>query len=478
MPRVKIDRHAMAEQDAAVRVGNFQEVPFGYNAEQAMAEASRCLQCKTPTCMDGCPVEVDIRSFLLAVEAGNFADAIGIIKATNGLPAVCGRVCPQETQCEEQCLLGKKKRPVAIGNLERFLADWEREQKGTNGGAKPVPVARNGHRVAIVGSGPAGLTCAADLARMGYDVTIFEAFHKAGGVLIYGIPEFRLPKSIVQAEVDYVASLGVEFRYNHVIGKLDTVDELLEQGFSAVFVGTGAGLPYFMGLPGENAIGIYSANEYLTRSNLMRAYDFPNADTPVLRGDRVAVIGGGNVAMDAARTALRLGSREVSLVYRRSREEMPARNEEIHHAEQEGVRFEYLCAPTRFESDDHGWVRGMTCVRMQLGEPDDSGRRRPVTIEGSEFFLPADVIVVAIGNGPNPLIAQTTADIATTKRGTIRADKFGRTSKKGVYAGGDIVLGAATVILAMGAGKTAARTIDRDLRGIADPVEEEAGATA
>jgi glutamate synthase (NADPH/NADH) small chain len=469
MPRAKVERQIMAEQPPLERIGNFKEVPFGYTLEQARAEASRCLICKKSECMKGCPVEVNIPGFLAKIEEGDLAGAIRIVKETNGLPAICGRVCPQETQCEAECLLGKKKRPVGIGNLERFVADYEREQLGYS---IPEMAPKNGRKVAVVGSGPAGLTCAADLCRMGYGVSIFEAFHKPGGVLAYGIPEFRLPKEIVRQEVEYVKSLGAEVHYNHVIGKLDTIDELFEQGYSAVFVGTGAGLPSFLGLPGENAIGIYSANEYLTRTNLMKAFAFPNFDTPIIRGKRVAVLGGGNVAMDSARTALRLGALESNLVYRRSRQEMPARAEEAHHAEDEGVRFHYLTNPTRFHSDERGWVKGMDCIKMELGEPDASGRRRPIPLEGSEFFMAADVIVVAIGNGPNPLIPQTTPDIAVSKRGTIIADKFGRCSKKGVYAGGDIVLGAATVILAMGAGKTAAKTIDRDIRGIPDPVEE------
>ncbi len=470
MPKVKIDRHYMKEQPPTERVRNFNEVPYGFTPEQAMAEASRCLQCKKPLCMNGCPVEVNIPAFLAKVEEGDFKAAIGIIKNTNGLPAICGRVCPQESQCEAKCVLGKKGKPVAIGNLERFLADWERENIGYT---LPEMGPKNGYRIAIVGAGPAGLTCAADLSMLGYEVTVFEAFHKAGGVLVYGIPEFRLPKGIVQKEVDYVSSLGVDIQYNYVVGKLDTVDELLEQGFSAVFVGTGAGLPNFMGLPGENSIGVYSANEYLTRSNLMKAYEFPKSRTPVILGKNVAVLGGGNVAMDSARTAIRLGADQVNLVYRRSRVEMPARAEEVHHAEEEGLNFNLLCNPLSFTADERGWVTGMNCIRMELGEPDASGRRRPVPIEGSEFFIEADVVVVAIGNGPNPLIPKTTKDIDTSKWGTIVADEFARTSKKGVYAGGDIVSGAATVILAMGAGKMAARTIDRDIRGIPDPVPEE-----
>jgi len=357
---------------------------------------------------------------------------------------------------------------VAIGNLERFCADYEREKLGYS---KPKMAASTGKKIAVIGSGPAGLTCAADLCRMGYSVTVFEALHKPGGVLAYGIPEFRLPKAIVNKEVDYVKSLGAEVNFNYVVGKLDTVDELLAQGYSAVFVGTGAGLPFFMGLPGENLIGVYSANEYLTRTNLMRAFDFPNSDTPIIRGKKVAVLGGGNVAMDSARTALRLGADVSNLVYRRGRHEMPARAEEVHHAEDEGVTFNFLTAPTEFVGDDKGWVKGMNCLRMGLGEPDASGRRRPVPLDGSEFFMEADIVVVAIGNGPNPLIPQTQPDIQLSRRGTIVADKFARTSKKGVYAGGDIVLGAATVILAMGAGKTAAKTIDRDLRGVPDPTE-------
>ena len=450
-------RQKMPEQAPEERVRNFDEVPFGYSPGAAQLEASRCLQCKKAPCQQGCPVEVKIRDFIRLIRDGDFAGAGRLIQEDNALPAVCGRVCPQETQCEQYCVLGKKGDPVAIGRLERFAADYQRRH-GTAGKPDVAPPA--GKRVAVVGSGPAGLTCAGDLAKMGHDVTIFEAFHKSGGVLVYGIPEFRLPKAIVQSEVDALKELGVKIELNSVIGKVETVDELLEQGFDAVFIGTGAGLPRFMSIPGENLAGVYSANEYLTRSNLMKAYRWPEYDTPIIRGKRVAVIGGGNVAMDSARTALRLGAEEVLLVYRRSRAEMPAREEEIHHAEQEGIRFELLTNPVELLGDEKGQVRAMRCIRMRLGEPDESGRRRPVPIEGSEFETEVDTFIVAIGNTPNPLIPSTTPDLKVGRHGTIQADPdTGRTSKPRVFAGGDIVTGAATVIEAMGAGKRAARAI-------------------
>jgi glutamate synthase (NADPH/NADH) small chain len=458
MAREKIPRQAMPEQEPEVRSHNFDEVPYGYTPELAQLEASRCIMCKKPKCVEGCPVEIDIPGFIALIKDGQFDAAARKIKETNALPAICGRVCPQEEQCEQVCVLGIKDEPVAIGRLERFAADWERNQGTVEIPDIPPPT---GKRVAIVGSGPAGLVVAGDLALMGHKVTIFEALHKAGGVLVYGIPEFRLPKAIVQSEVDYVKSLGVDLFCDVVIGRAITVDELLEEeGFDAVFLGTGAGLPYFMNIPGENLNGVYSANEYLTRSNLMKAYDFPKSDTPMIESKRVAVLGGGNVAMDSARTALRLGAEEVNIVYRRSRKEMPARIEEIHHAEEEGVVFNLLTNPTRFIGDEEGWVTGMELLKMELGEPDASGRRRPVPIEGSEYIMNVDTVVVAIGNGANPLVPQTTEGLDTNKWGNILAHPVtGMTSKPRVWAGGDIVIGAATVILAMGAGKGAARSI-------------------
>jgi glutamate synthase (NADPH/NADH) small chain len=452
----------MPEQTAGERVKNFLEVPYGYTPELAALEASRCLQCKKPACVAGCPVAVDIPGFIARIVEGDYLGAARVIKSTNSLPAVCGRVCPQEEQCEKVCVLGKKGDPVAVGRLERFASDYEREH---GDGTLPEKAPSTGKKVAVVGSGPAGLTCAGDLVKLGHEVTVFEALHKAGGVLVYGIPEFRLPKAIVQAEVDYLKRLGVKVELNQPVGKSETIDELLAGDFDAVFVGTGAGLPYFLGIDGENCNGVYSANEYLTRSNLMKAYLFPEYETPIIRGRRVAVIGGGNVAMDSARTALRLGAEKVYIVYRRSRKEMPARDEEIHHAEQEGVDFQLLTNPVRVLGDEKGWVRGMECLRMELGEPDDSGRRRPVPIEGSEFGMDLDVVVVAIGNGPNPLIPQTTPGLETSKWGNITADsETGQTSKPGVFAGGDVVTGAATVILAMGAGRRSAGAIDEYLK--------------
>jgi len=450
-------KNPMPAQDPLERARNFNEVALGYDEETAVAEAKRCLQCKKQPCRQGCPVEVDIPAFLQLVAERDFEGAIKKIKEKNALPAVCGRVCPQENQCESYCTLGKKHEPVGIGRVERFCADWELKK-----GVTPPPVeASTGKKVAVIGSGPAGLTCAADLAKKGHKVTVFEALHVAGGVLMYGIPEFRLPKSVVQAEVENLKALGVEIEVNSVVGKATTVDELLEEeGFDAVFIGTGAGLPYFMNIPGENACGVYSANEFLTRTNLMKAYQFPNWDTPIKVGGKVAVIGGGNVAMDAARTALRLGAEESWIVYRRSREELPARAEEVEHAEEEGVKFALLTSPVEIFSDENGWVTSMKCIKYELGEPDASGRRRPVPIEGSEYVMDVDTVVIAIGQGPNPLVPRTTKGLELTKKGNIVADlETGATSKPGVYAGGDVVTGAATVILAMGAGRKAANAI-------------------
>lgn len=450
----KVPRQPMPEQPADERRHNFKEVPYGYSPEIAMLEASRCIHCKKPVCIDGCPVGINIPDFIRAIRDGEFENAAKIIKKDNALPAICGRVCPQEEQCEKECVIGLKGEPVAIGRLERFVADWERENCQITAPELPP---WTGRKVAVVGSGPAGLTVAGELALKGHKVTVFEALHKPGGVLIYGIPEFRLPKDIVMAEVDYVKKLGVEVVYNAVIGKYLTLDELFkEEGFHAIFVATGAGLPYFMNIPGENLIGVYSANEYLTRSNLMKAYDFPNSDTPIAMSKNVAVIGGGNVAMDAARTALRLGAENVYLVYRRSKAEMPARIEESHHAEEEGIQFNLLTNPIKINGDERGRVTSMTCLRMELGAPDASGRRRPVPIEGSEFDFEVDTVIVSIGNGANPLLPEATPELATNKWGNIIADKDTcLTSIPGVYAGGDIVIGAATVILAMGMGKQA-----------------------
>lgn len=454
---LKIPRNPMPVQEPKERIKNFNEVALGYDQEIAVAEAQRCLQCKKPLCMQGCPVEVDIPDFIREIARGEFARAAKIIKNKNSLPAVCGRVCPQENQCEKYCILGKKGEPVAIGRLERFAADWEALQ-GEKEIEKQEPT---GKRVAVVGAGPAGLTCAGDLAKLGHEVTVFEALHTPGGVLMYGIPEFRLPKEVVKREVEYIKKLGVKFENNSVIGKIYTVEELMkEENFGAVFIGTGAGLPYFMGIPGENLNGVYSANEFLTRTNLMRAYDFPNTCTPIKVGKKVAVIGAGNVAMDAARTALRLGAEESYIVYRRSRNEMPARHEEIEHAEEEGVKFLLLTSPVEFKGDEKGNVTSMTCVRYELGEPDASGRRKPVPIDGSEFEIEIDNVVMAIGQDPNPLVPSSTPGLELTKKGNIVAnEETGETSKPGVFAGGDIVTGAATVILAMGAGKKAARAI-------------------
>lgn len=461
MARPSPKRVPMREQPPEERIKNFNEVPLGYTPEEAIQEAKRCLQCKDAPCVKGCPVEIDIPGFIKAIAEGDFKRAIHILKEKNSLPAICGRVCPQEDQCEKLCTLGKIGEPVAIGRLERFAADWEAEQGDIEIPEIPPPT---GKRVAVVGSGPAGLTVASDLAKMGHEVVIFEALHKPGGVLMYGIPEFRLPKRIVEREVEYVKKLGVKIITSFVVGKTKTVDELLQE-YDAVFIGTGAGLPWFMGIPGENYNGIYSANEYLTRVNLMKAYLFPEYDTPVIRGDRVAVIGGGNVAMDAARTALRLGAKKSMIIYRRSRKEMPARIEEIKRAEEEGVEFHFLTLPVRYHADENGWVKEMECIRMRLGEPDSSGRRRPIPIEGSNFRIPVDVVVVAIGQSPNPLIPNTTPGLKVGKHGNVITDPLtGKTSRKGVFAGGDIATGAATVILAMGAARVAARAIDEYLR--------------
>ncbi len=454
---MKVPRQQMAEQDPKERIKNFNEVPSGFTPEQARAEAARCLQCSNAPCRSGCPVEIDIPAFILRIREGDFAGARRKLLETNSLPAVCGRVCPQEDQCEKVCVLAKKGEPVAIGALERFAADW----KGEKSEPEPEPSAGDKAKVAVIGAGPAGLTAAADLARMGYRVTIFEALHQPGGVLVYGIPEFRLPKSIVFAEVEKVKKMGVELELDQVVGATLSLEELFESGFKAAFVGTGAGLPRFMGIPGENLNGVYSANEYLTRVNLMKAYRFPEYDTPVIRGKKVGVIGGGNVAMDSARTALRLGAEEVTIVYRRSRKEAPARIDEIHHAEQEGVIFRFLTLPLRYIDDGKGWIRGMECQKMDLGEPDESGRRRPLPIEESEFTINCDLVVVAIGNDPNPLLLRALPELKLGKKGTIETDpETGATSVPGIFAGGDIATGAATVIEAMGAGKRAARGID------------------
>ena len=438
------------EQDAAARAKNFDEVCLGYNKDEAMEEAQRCINCKNAKCIKGCPVAINIPAFIEQVKLGNIEEAYQIISESSALPAVCGRVCPQESQCEGECIRGIKGEPISIGKLERFVADWAREN-----GIKPNPAKEKlGKKVAVIGSGPAGLTCAGDLARLGYDVTIFEALHEAGGVLVYGIPEFRLPKA-----------LGVKIEKNVIIGKSVTIDELMEEeGFEAVFIGSGAGLPKFMGIPGENANGVFSANEYLTRSNLMKAFN-EESNTPIMRGKKVAVVGGGNVAMDAARTALRLGA-EVHIVYRRSEEELPARVEEVHHAKEEGIIFDLLTNPVEILEDENNWVRGMRCIKMELGEPDSSGRRRPVEVPGSEFEMELDTVIMSLGTSPNPLISSTTEGLETNKWKCIVADEeFGRTSKEGVFAGGDAVTGAATVILAMGAGKAAAKGIHEYLSG-------------
>ena len=463
MPNMSLVKNPMPSQDPLVRAHNFHEVAIGYTEEIALDEAQRCLHCKNMPCVSGCPVNVHIPEFIEKIKEGDFEGAYQVIHETSSLPAVCGRVCPQETQCESKCVRGIKGEPVGIGRLERFVADWHRDHSDQ----KPVPAPFNGHKVAIVGSGPSGLTCAGDLAKLGYKVTVFEALHTAGGVLVYGIPEFRLPKAIVQQEVDNLVAMGVDVETNVVIGKTLTVDELFEQGYEAVYVGSGAGLPNFMGIPGESLKGVYSANEFLTRSNLMKAYE-DDPVTPIMKGGNVAVVGGGNVAMDAARTALRLGADNVYIVYRRSEEELPARREEVEHAKEEGIIFKLLNNPVEIlgynNPDDrrdpkNGFVTGMKCIRMELGEPDERGRRRPIPVEGSEFVLDVDTVVMAIGTSPTPLIKNTTAGLDVNSHGGIIVDDNGATSKEGVYAGGDAVTGAATVISAMGAGKLAAKSI-------------------
>lgn len=463
-PKKKIvpQKNPMPAQDALKRAKNFSEVATGYTPQTAIDEAARCLQCKNEPCRQGCPVEVDIPAFLKLAAEGDFEGAISKIKEKNALPAVCGRVCPQESQCEKYCTLGKKHEPVGIGRVERFCADRELAAGVKLPGVAPA----TGFKVAVVGSGPAGLTCAADLAKLGHSVTVFEALHVAGGVLMYGIPEFRLPKAVVQAEVENLRKLGVNIDVNSVVGKFSTVDELMvDGGFDAVFIGTGAGLPYFMNIPGENLCGVYSANEFLTRTNLMKAYMFPTCDTPIKLGKRVAVLGGGNVAMDAARTALRLGAEESWIVYRRSDKELPARHEEVEHAHEEGVKFALLTSPTKIIGDDNGVVKAMECLKYELGEPDASGRRSPVPVAGSEYIMDVDTVVVAIGQGPNPLVPRTTKGLDVNRKGNIVANtETGATSKPGVYAGGDVVTGAATVILAMGAGKVGARSIHEYLQ--------------
>jgi len=452
-----VPRVGMPEQEAQVRAHNFIEVPTGYTVKMAQEEASRCLQCKKPGCVAGCPVEVDIPGFINLITEGDFTGAIRNLWSKNALPAVCGRVCPQEIQCEGKCIVGKKGEAVAIGNLERFCADYEREH-GT--GELPPTQSSTGKKVAVVGSGPSGLTVAGDLIQKGHDVTILEAFHKPGGVLVYGIPEFRLPKAIVAQEVNFLERLGVKVECNAVVGRTVSLDELFEQGYDAVYVGVGAGLPRFMNIPGENYVGILSANEYLTRANLMKAYQFPKVDTPIPIGKNVVVLGAGNVAMDSARTAMRLGAENVKIVYRRSRDEMPARGAEIHHAEEEGIELFLLTNPTQYRGNEKGRLTGMECLKMELGEPDESGRRSPVPIKGSEFEIECDLCIVAVGSGANPLLTSETPDMKLNQWGYITADpETGKTTKKGVWAGGDIVTGAATVILAMGAGRKAADSI-------------------
>ena len=451
----RIPRVPVREQDPKVRATNFEEVCYGYNVEEAQLEATRCLHCKNPRCVAACPVSVKIPNFIAQVAAGNFAEAAAVIAEDSSLPAVCGRVCPQETQCEGSCILGVKGEPVAIGKLERFVADWSRE----NGGVKPVLAPSNGHKIAVIGSGPAGLACASDLAKLGYDVTVFEALHRPGGVLEYGIPEFRLPKDkVVAAEIESVKALGVKIETNVIAGRTVTIDSLLdEEGFAAVFVGSGAGLPKFMGIPGENYNGVFSANEFLTRNNLMKAYR-DDYMTPIHAGNKVVVVGGGNVAMDAARTALRLGA-HTTIVYRRTENELPARREEVHHAKEEGIEFAMLTNPVEIIGDEKGWVKSVKCIRMELGEPDESGRRSPVAVPGSEFEIETDTVIMSLGTSPNPLIAKTTSGLETNRRGCLVADEKGATTREGVFAGGDAVTGAATVILAMGAGRKAAAAI-------------------
>lgn len=470
--KVRLPRQSMPTQDPRVRARNFDEVALGYSLETAMLEASRCLQCKKPKCVEGCPVNVDITKFIGALAKGDLRAAAVALKEDNNLPAICGRVCPQEIQCETLCVLGKKFEPVAIGRLERFVADWERTEGGLE---KPELAPSSGKRVAVIGAGPAGLTCAGDLARYGHQATIFESLHAPGGVLIYGIPEFRMPKDVVRAEVDYVKSLGVEVRLNTVVGKLYTIDELLnKEGFDAIFLGTGAGLPRFMGIPGENHNGVYSANEFLTRVNLMKGYRFPEYDTPVRVGKKVAVVGAGNTAMDASRCALRLGADEVHIVYRRSRKEVPARAEEFHHAEEEGIIFDFLTNPVEIYGDEKDRVRGIKVIRMELGELDASGRRRPIPLPGSEYDIEMDTVIMALGTSPNPLVFHDAGGLERTRWGTVVADEqTGRTTKENVWAGGDVVTGVATVISAMGAGKRAAADINRYLWGETAPFEEE-----
>jgi len=461
---ISLMKHKMPEQDPKIRATNFEEVAMGYGEEDAVAEANRCLNCKVPQCRKGCPVEVDIPGFIAKIKEKDFDGSIALVKEANSLPAICGRVCPQENQCEKYCVLAKRGESVAIGRLERFVADRSLAQGDHT---QPIVYAADAQKVAVIGSGPAGLSAAGELAKKGYKVTIFEALHTAGGVLSYGIPEFRLPKDdIVKVEIDSLKKMGVEIEVNAVAGKLFTVDELMdEDGFSAVFISTGAGLPHFMGIEGENFNGVYSANEFLTRCNLMKAYQFPTHATPIHVGNNVAVVGGGNVAMDAARTSLRLGAEHVYIVYRRGEEELPARREEIHHAKEEGIDFKLLHNPVAILGDDQGWVKKLRCIKMELGEPDASGRRRPIEIPGSEFEIDVDTVVIAIGQGPNPLVQSTTPGMDTNKRGNIVADEeTGATTKAGVFAGGDIVTGAATVILAMGAGKKAAAAIDEYLK--------------
>lgn len=459
MANMSLKKTPMPHQDPKVRNKNFEEVSQGYTPEMAMEEASRCLNCKHRPCVSGCPVNVQIPDFITKISNGDFAGAYETIKQTNALPAVCGRVCPQESQCEKLCVRGIKGEPVGIGRLERFAADWAM----ANSVGEETPPTPNGHKVAVIGAGPAGLTCAGDLARMGYEVTVYEAFHTAGGVLVYGIPEFRLPKSIVHREIQSLERLGVKIMTNMVVGRVFSVDELFEQGYEAVFIGSGAGLPSFMGIEGESLVGVYSANEYLTRINLMKAYD-ESYDTPIKRSRAVAVVGGGNVAMDAARSAKRLGAEKVYIVYRRSMDEMPARAEEIHHAAEEEIIFKVLCNPVRVLGNENGMVRGLECIEMELGEPDDSGRRSPMPKPGSNFELEVDTVIMAIGTSPNPLIRSTTPGLDTNRRGCLVTDQNGQTTREGVFAGGDAVTGAATVIQAMGAGKTAAHSIDQYIK--------------
>lgn len=462
----KIPRVPVREQDPKVRATNFEEVCYGYDSQEAMLEASRCLNCRNPRCVSACPVSVKIPDFIARVANGSFAEAASIIAEDSSLPAICGRVCPQETQCEGSCILGVKGEPVAIGKLERFVADWSRE----NGGVKPVMAPANGHKVAVIGSGPAGLACASDLAKSGYAVTIFEALHRPGGVLEYGIPEFRLPKDkVVAAEIESVKALGVKIETNVIAGRTVTIDNLLDkEGFDAVFIGSGAGLPRFMNIPGEHYNGVFSANEFLTRNNLMKAYR-DDYDTPIHAGRKVVVVGGGNVAMDAARTALRLGA-ETTIVYRRTENELPARKEEVHHAKEEGINFAMLTNPVEVIGDENGWVKAVRCIRMELGEPDESGRRSPVEIPGSEFEIETDTVIMSLGTSPNPLIARTTSGLETNRRGCLVADENGATTRPGVFAGGDAVTGAATVILAMGAGRKAAAAIDAYIRSQATSI--------